>query len=81
MINFKHKKAPKVEIRPFLQKMTTVGAKNITMIAPVVKTPWLSLVIYENFAVFFALTGGLLNHQQRKGIFLAARECFRQLMC
>ena len=75
------KRLQKSKFAHFRKKWPLWVQKNITMIAPVVKTPWLSLVIYENFAVFFALTGGLLNHQQRKGIFLAARECFRQLMC
>ena len=55
MPSFKHKNALKVKIRTFSQKMTTVDAKNIPTITPVVRKPWLSLVIEGNYAIFYAL--------------------------
>ena len=51
MPNFKHKSALKVKICTFSQKMTTVDAKNIPNITPVVRKPWLSLVIEGTDAI------------------------------
>ena len=53
---------------------------NIPIIAPVVRAPWLSLVIYGNFALFYALTGGSLKYQQRKNIFLDAGRMFQVIV-
>ena len=53
---------------------------NIPIIAPIVRAPWLSLVIYGNFALFSALTGGSLKYQQRKNIFLDAGRMFQVIV-
>ena len=57
MPNFKHKNALKVQIRTFLQKMTTVDAKKHAYHYPGlrVRILRLSLVFEGNFAIFYAL--------------------------
>ena len=47
---------------------------NIPIIAPVVRAPWLSLVIYGNFALFYALTPGVFKVSTKKEHIFRCRE-------